>query len=98
MNQGGVSGASPCRFTTVSNRAPSASAASAQRSVPLLQPELVIATSAPKPWATSRIRPSSVAMTILSMPEAACAASQLRWIRVFFIPVAPVSSAKALPG
>jgi hypothetical protein len=66
--------------------------------VPFSQAALVITTSAPNPSAADPDPPVIGRNHHPVDPETACAASQLRWIRDFLTPVAPVSSTSALPG
>jgi hypothetical protein len=96
-NQGGVSGASPCRLTTRSASNTPAASASAQRSVPLRAASEVITTCAPNPCAWSRMRPSSVATQTPAIPGTAIAASQDRCTSVL-VPSGPASGTSGLPG
>jgi hypothetical protein len=98
MNQGGVSGASPCKLTMISGLRPLLASASAQRSVPLRQASSVMMTFAPKSSQCSRMRASSVATYIPAEPSTAQAASQLMRMRLLRAPSGSVSSASGFPG
>lgn len=78
ISAGGMSGSSPCTFTTMApSSSPSCATTSAIRSVPEVCLADVVATSQPWARAASRTRASSVAMTTRVAPEAAaCSATR----------------------
>jgi hypothetical protein len=93
MSAGGMSGSSPCRFTTTSSSGqPRAAATSAIRSVPEACAAEVISAAAPKARAAPAMRSSSVAIST-SLAPAATARSCTHCSMGL-----PASGSSALPG